>query len=179
MNRIKYTITTLFTSNPPQKNVIINVIKNRIWHKTMFRASSIHTMDPKGRVIIPARFKTVIEAGGGELMITTNAGCLYAYTMGKWSEIEKKLMRIKQDHMTRFKRVFLGNATLCTYDKQDRIVIPKPLRNYADLKKKIMLVGLLDRFEIWSKEGWEMEASKLKDDLNQQDVRDTIASVGL
>jgi len=146
----------------------------------MFRSSSFHTMDPKGRVIIPARFKTVIEAAGrNELMVTNHAGCLYAYTMEKWIEIEKRLMLVKQDHMTRFKRVFLGNATLCVCDKQDRIVIPKPLRNYADLKKKIVLVGLLDRFEIWSNEGWEMEASKLKDDLNQPDVRKTIASLGL
>ncbi len=146
----------------------------------MFRSSSFHTMDPKGRIIIPARFKTVIEAAGeNELMVTNHAGCLYAYTMEKWIELEKKLMLVKQDHMARFKRVFLGNATLCVCDKQDRIVIPKPLRSYADLKKKIVLVGLLDRFEIWSKEGWEMEESKLKDDLNQPDVRKTIASLGL
>jgi MraZ protein len=146
----------------------------------MFRSSSSHTIDPKGRVIIPARFKAVIVAGGGnELMITINAGCLYAYTMEKWTEIEKKLIAVKLDYMTRFKRVFLGNATQCNCDKQDRILIPKPLRSYAGLEKEIVLVGLLDRFEIWSREGWEMENSKLKEDLNQADVRETIASLGL
>ena len=88
-------------------------------------------------------------------------------------------MAVKLDYMTRFKRVFLGNATLCICDKQDRILIPKPLRSYADLEKEIVLVGLLDRFEIWSREGWEMEESKLKEDLNQPDVRETIASLGL
>ncbi len=146
----------------------------------MFRSSSFHTMDPKGRVIIPARFKKVILAGGGnELMITINAGCLYAYTMERWIDIEKKLIAVKQDNMTRFKRVFLGNATLCPCDKQDRILLPKPLRSYAGLEKEIVLVGLLDRFEIWSKEGWEMENNKLTDDLDQPDVRETIASLGL
>ncbi|SMC35481.1 MraZ protein [Desulfocicer vacuolatum DSM 3385] len=146
----------------------------------MFRSSSFHTMDPKGRLIIPSRFKSVIEAGGAnELMITTNAGCIYAYTMKKWTEIEKKLMVVKLDYMTRFKRIFLGNATLCSCDKQDRILIPKPLRVYAGLKKKIVLVGLLDRFEIWSMEGWEMEGNKFNDDLNQPDVSKTVASLGL
>ncbi|WP_459914302.1 division/cell wall cluster transcriptional repressor MraZ [Desulfocicer niacini] len=146
----------------------------------MFRSSSFHTMDPKGRVIIPARFKKVILATGtNEIMISINAGCLYAYTMEKWMEIEKKLMAVKLDYMSRFKRIFLGNATLCTCDKQDRILLPKPLRIYAGLEKDIVLVGLLDRFEIWSRQGWEMENSMLTDDLNQPDVKQTIASLGL
>ena len=146
----------------------------------MFRSSSFHTMDTKGRLIIPARFKKVILAtGSNEIMVTINAGCLYAYTMEKWIEIEKKLMAVKLDYMSRFKRIFLGNATLCTCDKQDRILLSKPLRTYAGLKKEIVLVGLLDRFEIWSKEGWEIENSQLPDDLNQPDVKKIIASLGL
>ena len=72
-------------------NVELHFKKNRIQSKIMFRSSSFHKIDPKGRVIIPARFKTVIVTdGGNELMITINAGCLYAYTMKKWTEIEKK-----------------------------------------------------------------------------------------
>ena len=146
----------------------------------MFRSSSFHTLDTKGRLIIPARFKKVMLASGGnELMITINAGCLYAYTMGKWIEIEKKLIAVKLDYMARFKRVFLGNATLCTCDKQDRILLPRPLRSYAGLDKEVVLVGLLDRFEIWSREGWEMENNELVKDLKEPNVRETIASLGL
>lgn len=146
----------------------------------MFRSRSSHTIDAKGRIIVPARFKGVIQANGcNEVVITLKAPCLYAFTMKKWMEIEKKLLALKEDNMVTFKRIFLGNASICSCDKQDRILIPKALRAYAELEKEIELVGQLERFEIWSKKAWELENEKLLEELNQADVRKSIASLGL
>lgn len=145
----------------------------------MFRSSSFHTLDPKGRLIIPARFKETIEHKGGELVITNKDGCLYAFTLEAWAEIEKKLIAIKLEHMMRFKRFFLGNACQCTCDKQGRILIPPTLRSYAGLEKDVVLLGMVDRFEIWNREAWERENQLIDEDLKNPDVRGEVAALGL
>ncbi|MBF0200466.1 MAG: division/cell wall cluster transcriptional repressor MraZ [Desulfamplus sp.] len=146
----------------------------------MFRSSSFHTIDPKGRLIVPARFKDYIRAGGGNgVMITNMDGCLYGYTFNDWKDIEKKIISAKNMHMRHFKRFFLGNACECMCDKQDRILIPPTLREYADLDKDIVLVGILDHFEIWSRERWDAENKRIESELDKQEVKEEIASLGL
>lgn len=146
----------------------------------MFRSSSFHTIDPKGRLIIPARFKDYIRASGGNgVMITNMDGCLYGYTFNDWKEIEKKIITAKNVHMRQFKRFFLGNASECMCDKQDRILIPPLLREYAVLDKDIVLVGLLDHFEIWSRDKWELQNRQAEQDLEKPEVKEGIAELGL
>ncbi len=148
----------------------------------MFRGSSFHTVDAKGRLIIPARFRDVIRADGGErMMISRMDGCLVAYPIDEWRHIETRIQQLAQKSasMRRFRRVFIGGAFDCTCDKQERILIPPLLREYAGLQKDIVLVGVLDHFEIWSREKWENENLNLEEDLKQEEVRNEIASLGL
>jgi MraZ protein len=81
--------------------------------------------------------------------------------------------------MRRFRRVFIGGAHECTCDRQDRILIPPSLRQYANLNKDIVLVGVLDHFEIWSRENFENEELMLSNDLKNPEARNEIAKLGI
>lgn len=148
----------------------------------MFRGSSVHSLDAKGRIIIPSRFRDVIRAGSGDaLMITRMDNSLFAYTLNEWSKVENRILALaeKSDYMRRFRRVFVGGAFECNCDKQGRVLIPPTLRNYAKLEKEIVLVGVLEHFEIWSKENWENENEAMEKDLLKEDVRNEISRLGL
>ena len=138
----------------------------------MFRSSSFHTIDPKGRIIIPARFRNFIRASGGNgVMVSNMDSSLYVYTFNEWQNIEKKIISAKSQHMRQFKRFFLGNACECMCDKQERILIPQTLREYANLEKDIVLVGVLDHFEIWSRDRWDNENRKMEKVMEKEEVR--------
>jgi MraZ protein len=148
----------------------------------MFRGCSFHTIDPKGRVVVPARFRDVIRADGGNgVMLTRMDSSLSGYTYTEWSKIEAKILGLaqKSEYMRRFRRVFIGGAFDCMCDKQGRILIPQSLREYSALEKDIVLVGVLDHFEIWSREKWEKENMTLEDDMRKEEVRREIAMLGL
>ena len=148
----------------------------------MFRGNSFHTIDPKGRIIVPARFREIIKGNGGNgVMVTQMDNSLYAYTYERWRKIEEKVlsMAVSSKTMRRFKRIFIGGAYDCTCDKQGRFLIPAPLREYARIEREIVLVGVLDHFEIWSKEHWDNENQQLAEDLNDEEVRNEIAELGL
>jgi MraZ protein len=149
----------------------------------MFRGSSFHTIDVKGRLIIPARFRDVIRGAdsGERIMLSRMDGCLVAYALEEWRRIEARILQLaqKSDSMRRFRRVFIGGAFDCACDKQERILIPPLLREYAGLQKDVVLVGVLDHFEVWSREKWELENLNLEKDLKQEEVRNEIASLGL
>ncbi len=146
----------------------------------MFRSSSFHTIDPKGRIIIPARFRKMLQAEDEYGVVVSNKdGCLYAYTFSEWKSLESRILAAKSAAMEKFKRFFLGNACPLKCDKQDRILIPPSLRTYAGIKKDIVLVGVLDRFEIWSREKWDQAQSEMEQDLQKEEVREEIASLGL
>ena len=148
----------------------------------MFRGSSNHTIDPKGRIIIPARFRDVIRAGGGEaVMITRMDKSLFAYALNAWRKLEDRILSLADmsEHMRRIRRYFVGGAYECSCDKQGRVLVPQPLRNYAELDRDIVLVGLLDHFEIWSLENWEKENEKMESDLQKGVVHEEIARLGL
>ncbi|MCG6892025.1 MAG: division/cell wall cluster transcriptional repressor MraZ [Desulfobacteraceae bacterium] len=148
----------------------------------MFRGSSFHTIDAKGRIIVPSRFRDGIREGGGDgIMVSRMDSCLVAYPYDEWNKIETRILSLaeKSENMRRFRRVFIGGAFECTIDKQERTLIPQPLRQYADLEKDIVLVGVLDHFEIWSRSKWEKENMELEDDLKKEEVRNEIARLGL
>ena len=148
----------------------------------MFRGSSFHTIDSKGRIIIPARFRDVIKADGSYgVMLSRMDGALIAYTYDEWRKIENRILSLaeKSESMRRFRRVFIGGSFECPCDKQDRILIPQNLREYAELEKDIVLVGVLDHFEIWSRDSWNRENMDLEKDMKKEDVRNEIAKLGL
>ena len=146
----------------------------------MFRSSSCHTIDDKGRLIIPARLRNVLKTEDDYgIMVSIKDGCIFAFTFSEWKAIEDRLKTVKTASMQRFKRFFLGNACPLTCDKQDRVLIPQNLRSYAGINKEVVLVGVLDRFEIWAKDKWEEEQKIMEQEIKQEDVRVEIASVGL
>ena len=148
----------------------------------MFRGSSFHTIDSKGRIIIPTRFRDVIRTGGGNgIMVSCMDKGLVAYTFEGWSKIESKILSLaeKSENMRRFRRVFIGGAFACSSDNQDRILVPPVLRQYAELKKEIVLVGVLDHFEIWSRENWDKENMNMEKDMQKEEVRNEITKLGI
>jgi len=148
----------------------------------MFRGSSFHTIDAKGRIIVPARFREIIKADDNNgVMISRMDSGLVAYTHTQWRKIETRILSLaeKSDNMRRFRRVFIGGAFECPCDKQGRILIPPMLRQYAEVSREIVLVGVLDHFEIWSREKWEKENLHMEKDMEKEEVRNEIAKLGL
>lgn len=123
----------------------------------MFMGEYHHTIDEKGRLILPAKFRTEL----GEKFIITRGldaeKCLYVYSMNDWNRIVTKLNTLpftKKDARI-FVRTFFSGATECEFDRQGRINITSPLVSYADLQKDCVVIGANDRIEIWSKERWD------------------------
>ena len=148
----------------------------------MFRGSSFHTIDLKGRIIIPARFRDIIKAGGSNgVMVTRLDRALFVYTFDQWSKIESKVLSMAEtsEYMRRFRRVFIGGASDCNCDRQGRILIPPVLRQYAELDKEVVLVGQIAHFEIWSKKNYEQEVMQMEEDMKKEAVSNEIAKLGL
>jgi MraZ protein len=148
----------------------------------MFRGCSFHTIDSKGRIIIPARFRDDLKDGGGDgVMVSRMDQSLFAYTFEEWNKIEAKILAMaeKSEAMRRFRRVFIGGAFECLCDKQGRVLIPPSLRQYAEIEREIVLVGVLDHFEIWSRENWENENKLMEEEMNKEEVRNEVAKLGL
>lgn len=139
----------------------------------MFRGRYEHSIDPKGRLSIPARFReTLGERYDSRLVITAYDGCLRAYPFAEWQKLEEKvaaLPEFNKDTMA-FLRFFYSSASDCPIDKLGRILLPQPLRDYAKLEKDAVLVGVLKRIEIWSKAAWE----KAESGVQQQDIVSTL-----
>lgn len=120
----------------------------------MFMGQYSHTIDEKGRIIIPAKIRNDL---GNNFIVTRGLdGCLFIYSNTEWTNIINKYKELPDSKDKRsFMRVFLSGATVCEYDKQGRINIPQSLIDYANLTKECMIVGVFDRLEIWSKENWD------------------------
>ena len=141
----------------------------------MFMGEYNHTIDPKGRVIIPAKFR---ENLGSQFVITKGLdGCLYGYPYDTWEEVGKNFQEsMKANKEARkFSRFFFASASSCDIDKQGRILIPANLRDYAGLKKDVVLAGNLTHIEIWDKDKWD--ADNNFEDMD--DVADKLAEIGL
>ena len=118
-----------------------------------------HSIDAKGRVIIPAKFREEL----GETFVVTQGldGCLFAFPNSEWQEFEEKLKALPMANRDarKFVRFFLAGAALAEVDKQGRILIPSVLREFAALEKDVVLVGVGTRVEIWDKKRWEESTS--------------------
>ena len=133
----------------------------------MFMGEYNHTIDPKGRLIIPAKFR---EALGDEFVVTKGLdGCLFVYANTEWNNFEEKLrtLSLTNKNARQFTRFFLAGAAACEVDKQGRILIPQVLREFAKLEKDVVLVGVASRIEIWSKEVWEESISTYDTDMDE------------
>lgn len=114
-----------------------------------------HTLDAKGRLIVPAKFR---EDLGDSFVVTKGMdGCLFVFADSEWKVFEDKLRSLPMidKEARQFSRFFLAGASLVEVDKTGRILIPQVLRDFADITKDSVLVGVGNRVEIWSKERWE------------------------
>ncbi len=114
-----------------------------------------HSLDTKGRIIMPAKFREKL----GEMIWVTKGldGCLFVYPNDEWENIEntfRETPRMSKD-AREFSRFFFAGAHDCDIDKQGRVLIPSVLREFAGLDKEVVLVGVLNRIEIWSKDRWQ------------------------
>lgn len=121
----------------------------------MFMGEYNHTIDAKGRLIVPSKFR---EQLGDEFVVTKGLdGCLFVYDNSEWKNFEEKLQKLPltNPNARKFSRFFLAGASACEVDKQGRILLPAVLREFADITKDVVLVGVGSRVEIWSRERWE------------------------
>jgi MraZ protein len=124
----------------------------------VFRGRYQHTIDPKGRLSIPARFREELaERGVDTLVLTEGDHCIWAYPLDEWERLEEKLRQQPQlsAEMRSFLRRTVGSAKDCPVDRVGRTLVPPELREMAGLRKDVVISGALGKFEIWSRERWE------------------------
>ncbi|EEX51150.1 protein MraZ [Pasteurella multocida] len=128
----------------------------------MFRGATAVNLDSKGRVAIPTRYRSEILEESQGLMVCTvdlQQPCLVLYTLIEWENIEQKIKALPNlDPNTRaLQRVVIGHATECELDRAGRILISPTLRQRVNLEKNLMLVGQLNKFEIWNESVWNRQ----------------------
>lgn len=125
----------------------------------MFYGEHEHRLDKKQRIIIPSDFREVSKENYIEKFYMTRGLdiCLFMFPEEEWKAQEAKFKNLSftKRETRKFNRLFFSGAVLAVPDKQGRILIPNYLKNYAGIKKEIMIIGVSNRIEIWSKEKWE------------------------
>ena len=141
----------------------------------MFMGEYNHAIDTKGRLIIPSNFREDLV----EEFVFTKVldGCLFVFHNDAWRELEEKLrtLPLTSKSARQLSRFFVAGATSCELDKQGRILLPGTLREFAGLDKDVVLAGMLNRIEIWSKEKWIENNSY--DDMDE--IAEQITDIGL
>src|SRR5712671_1092554 len=127
-------------------------------HPKMFRGANKLTLDVKGRLVMPTRYRERLqELCGGKLVVTVDKDqCLLIYPLPDWEEIERKLMRLPtlNPQARRLQRLMVGHATDLELDGHGRILLPPELREFAGLARAGMLIGQGNRFELWDETRW-------------------------
>lgn len=118
----------------------------------LFRGESEHSLDEKNRLTIPQRLRSEL----GEVFYVTRGldNCLFAFPATEWNAFEEKLCSLPMSTGRASMRFFFSGTMECSCDKQGRILLSQALRDYADITKDVVIVGVSKRVEIWSKEKW-------------------------
>lgn len=141
----------------------------------MFMGEYNHTIDAKGRLIVPSKFR---ESLGDEFVVTKGFdGCLYVFDEEEWTALEQKIktLPLTNKQARQFARFFLAGAASVEVDKQGRILVPGVLREFADLSKDVTLVGVGSRIEIWDKTRYE-DTNTFED---MEEVAEHLTELGL
>ncbi|MEZ5558796.1 MAG: division/cell wall cluster transcriptional repressor MraZ [Pseudomonadales bacterium] len=125
----------------------------------MFRGINSATLDSKGRMALPARFREIVmAASAGKVVVTIDIAerCLLLYPLGEWETLESKVEALSNvaNRARHLQRLLIGHATDLELDANGRILLPQALRSYAGLDKKLTLVGQGRKVEIWNEERW-------------------------
>ena len=143
----------------------------------MFIGEYEHSVDSKGRLIMPAKLREEI---GDKFVITKGLdGCLFAYSQTEWAAFEEKLktLPLSSRNARDFTRFFLSGAIECEIDKQGRFLITSNLRDFANIVKDVIIIGVNTRIEIWSKDKWK-EYSK-NESINVDEIAENMTMLGI
>jgi len=147
----------------------------------MFRGRYENSIDPKGRINIPVRFRETLlqKYEDARVFVTNFDHCLLLFPYPEWIELEQKASKISMfnKQSRAFLRFFFSSAAECSLDNQGRILIPQPLRRYAGLDKEAILLGVLKKIEIWDKKRWDDEMENLTTNIDS--ISETISQLGL
>ena len=145
-----------------------------------FRSRSEHTLDSKGRLNIPSRFREVLREVYTETLVVTNwKESLKAYPVVEWERVEEKLINESPNlpGFSNFVRYVISGVTECHVDKQGRILVPATLRSEFGFGKDVVLNGMLNHFEIWDKGTWQDEIRRTRDKFD--DFQQGPSSLGI
>ncbi len=136
-----------------------------------------HSVDQKGRLIMPSKLRGEL----GDRFIVTKGldGCLFVYSLKEWEVFENKLkaLPISNKNARDFTRFFLAGAMECEVDKQGRFLITNNLREFAELTKDVIIIGLTTRLEIWDKKKWQQCSST--DNISPEEIAEKMSELGL
>ena len=132
----------------------------------MFRGISAINLDVKGRIAVPTRYRAELQECCERQMVVTvavnekcvgEAGCLWLYPLPEWEKLEQTISKLPTLNKMagKLRRFVIGNASECEMDSQGRLLLSEKLRKFADMEKHIVLVGQLNKFEIWNEEAWQ------------------------
>lgn len=143
----------------------------------MFYGEFQHTLDPKGRMIVPSAYREELR---GKFMIAKGLEqCLFIFSMPQWNSLVDKLQTLPLSNTSArdFNRYFFSSAAECEMDGQSRILVPPGLRKYASLEKDISIIGVGSRVEVWDKNKWETYTQS--ENLSPDNITNTFALLGI
>lgn len=134
---------------------------------SMFIGEYSHTLDDKGRLSVPKKFRSDLE--GGAVVTRGLDHCLFLYTRNEWEKLAEKLANLPfaQANTRAFARLMLAGAMDVEVDKQGRIVLPEYLRDYGNIQKDVVIAGLYNRLEIWNEQKWKDYTQKTENESNE------------
>ena len=143
----------------------------------MFIGEYKHNLDSKGRLAVPAKFRTLLR--GGAVVTRGLDNCLFLYPRKEWNELAKKMAKlpISQAKARAFSRLMLAGAMDVEFDNQGRINLPEYLRKFAGLKKRAIIAGLYDRLEIWDEIAWNKY--KMGTEKNSGEIAEALGELGV
>lgn len=143
----------------------------------MFMGEYLHTIDNKGRLIFPAKFREEL----GETFIATKGldNCLFVYTLSEWAILEEKLKKLPlaKPEARAFVRFFFSGAAELECDKQGRVLLPQNLREHAQLDKEVVVIGVSTRIEVWDKDAWEKYNQQISPTVAE--IAENLADLGI
>ncbi len=137
----------------------------------MFYGEHEHTIDRKGRLIIPSRFREAMKEHYTERLVVTRGldKCLFLFPEDEWraQEARFRALSFTKQEARRFNRFYFSGAVELTCDRQGRILIPPYLKEFAGIKRDVVMVGVSNRMEIWDKEGWRKFYGQFKESYEE------------
>ena len=149
-----------------------------------FRGVSNLSLDAKGRIVLPARYRErLVEISNSQLVVTidTDQPCLLIYPLNEWELIEEKIEALPSFNPTtrRIQRLLIGHATDVEVDTNGRMLLSNPLRDYARLGKKVVLIGQGKKFELWDEALWTQRMDEWLGDNSDAEMPEALAELTL